>query len=66
METREELLNGLNDAVNLLRQFVNDEQQLNKIRNQYRKIIPNLSSIINFLSFFLNKDLSSLLLKRMP
>lgn len=43
METREELLNGLNDAVNLLRQFVNDEQQLNKIRNQYRKIIPNLN-----------------------
>lgn len=43
METREELLNGLNDAVNLLRQFVNDQQQLNKIRSQYRKTIPNLS-----------------------
>lgn len=43
METREELLNGLNDAVNLLRQFVNDQQQLKKVRGQYRKIKPNLN-----------------------
>lgn len=43
METREELLNGLNDAVNILRQLVNDQHQLKKVRGQYRKIQPNLN-----------------------
>lgn len=40
MQTREELLNGLGEAVNIIRKLANIQQRLNNIRNQYRSTIP--------------------------
>ena len=40
MNTREELLNDLGEAVNIIRQLANIQQRLNTIRNQYRSTIP--------------------------
>lgn len=40
MNTREELLNDLGEAVNIIRQLANIQQRLNTIRNQYRNTIP--------------------------
>lgn len=41
METREELLGGLNDAVSVIRKLANIQQRLNQVRSQYRSEIPN-------------------------
>lgn len=42
METREELLNGLGDAADLLRRFIDKNNQLPKIRSQYRNTMSKL------------------------
>lgn len=41
MNTREELLNGLNDAVSIIRQLSNIQIRLSQVRGQYKSIIPN-------------------------
>lgn len=41
METREELLNGLNDAVSIIRQLSNVHQRLTNVRDQYKSHLPN-------------------------
>lgn len=41
MNTREELLNGLGDAVSIIRQLSNIQMRLNQVRNQYRNLKPN-------------------------
>ncbi len=41
METRDELLNGLNEAVSIIRQLANIQINLNTVRSQYRNTIPN-------------------------
>lgn len=43
METREELLSGLNDAVSIFRQLSNIQQRLSQVRSQYRNVRPNKS-----------------------
>lgn len=40
MNTREELLNGLGEAVNIIRQLANIQQRLNNIRGSYRNTRP--------------------------
>lgn len=52
MQTREDLLNGLNEAVVLIQQLANIQQRLNKVRNQYKRIIPN-KKVGNFAKFIL-------------
>lgn len=41
MQTREELLNGLNDAVSIIRQLSNIQNRLNQVRGQYKNLKPN-------------------------
>lgn len=41
MNTREELLNGLNDAVSIIRQLSNIQNRLNQVRGQYKNLKPN-------------------------
>ena len=41
MNTREELLNGLNDAVTIIRQLSNIQNRLNQVRGQYKNLKPN-------------------------
>lgn len=41
MQTRDELLNGLNDAVSIIGQLANIQQRLNQVRSQYKNITPN-------------------------
>lgn len=41
MNTREELLSGLNDAVSIIRQLSNIQTRLNQVRGQYKSIIQN-------------------------
>lgn len=41
METREELLNGLNDAVSIIRKLGNIQQRLTGVRNQYKSHLPS-------------------------
>lgn len=41
MNTREELLNGLSDAVSIIRQLSNIQMRLNQVRNQYKNLKPN-------------------------
>lgn len=40
MNSREELLNGLNNAVNIIRRLANIQERLNYVRLQYRNIKP--------------------------
>lgn len=40
MQTREELLNGLGEAADIIRQLVNIQQKLNNTRAKYRSLIP--------------------------
>ena len=41
MNTREELLNGLNDAVSIIRQLSNIQNRLNQVRGQYKNLKSN-------------------------
>lgn len=41
MQTREELLSGLNDARSIIRQLANIRTKLNQVRGQYKAISPN-------------------------
>lgn len=41
MQTREELLNGLNDAKRIIRQLANIQTKLNQVRGQYKTTSPN-------------------------
>jgi len=41
METREELLNGLKDAVSIIGKLGNIQQRLTRVRNQYKSHLPN-------------------------
>lgn len=41
MNTREELLTGLNDAVSIIKQLANIQQRLNQVRGQYKNVISN-------------------------
>lgn len=41
MNTRDELLNGLNDAVSIIRQLANVQQRLTNVRNQYKPHLPS-------------------------
>lgn len=41
MNTREELLKGLNEAVSVIRQLSNIQTRLNQVRGQYKSLIPN-------------------------
>lgn len=40
MQTREELLNGLDDAVSVIRQLANVQQRLTNVRNEYKSHLP--------------------------
>lgn len=40
MQTRDELLNGLGEAVNIIRQLANIQQRLETVRSQYRNTKP--------------------------
>lgn len=46
METREELLNGLNDAVSIIRKLGNIQQRLTRVRNQYKPHLPSSKGMI--------------------
>jgi Ca2+/Na+ antiporter len=41
MNTRDELLNGLNDAVSIIRQLANIQQRLKQVRSQYKDLKPH-------------------------
>lgn len=41
MQTREELLSSLNDAVSIIRQLSNIQTRLNQVRGQYKSVLPN-------------------------
>lgn len=41
MQTREELLNGLNEAVSIIRQLANIQQRLTDVKNQYKPHLPS-------------------------
>lgn len=41
MQTREELLNALGEAVSIIRQLANIQQRLNQVRSQYKPIVPH-------------------------
>lgn len=55
MQTREELLSGLNDAVSIIRQLANIQTRLNQVRGQYKNIIPNkkMGKLAKFILIFL-------------
>lgn len=41
METREELLNSLGEALSIIRQLSSIQQRLNQVRSQYKNIVPH-------------------------
>ena len=41
MQTREELLSGLNDATSLIKQLAGIQQRLNQVRSQYKRLAPH-------------------------
>lgn len=55
MQTREELLSGLNDAVSIIRQLSNIQTRLNQVRGQYKSILPNkkMGKLAKFILIFM-------------
>lgn len=55
MQTREELLSGLNDAVSIIRQLSNIQTRLNQVRGQYKSILQNkkMGKLAKFILIFL-------------
>ena len=67
MNTREELLNGLGEAVNIIRQLANIQQRLNNTRAKYKNTIalsaPKKVSIIKIiLTYFVLSTITTIIL----
>lgn len=55
MQTREEMLSSLNDAVSIIRQLSNIQTRLNQVRGQYKSILQNkkMGKLAKFILIFL-------------